>query len=152
MSEPHVSPKLPQWVQDHVRRYIATNGEDGHIFDLTAAGGGKVPTLLLTTTGRRSGNPLTLPLIYGEAKGGYVIVASKGGAPNHPAWYLNLTATPEVHIQVKDKHMRATARTVAGKERADLWTKMVSIYPPYTDYQAKTAREIPVVMLEPAKA
>jgi deazaflavin-dependent oxidoreductase (nitroreductase family) len=151
MSEVHVSPKLPQWVQDHIRRYIATNGEDGHMFDLTAQGGGKVPTLLLTTTGRRSGTALTLPLIYGESAGGYVIVASKGGHPQHPAWYLNLTATPEIQIQVKDKRMRAKARTATGAERTGLWQQMAKLYPPYTAYQAKTTREIPVVVLEPIK-
>jgi deazaflavin-dependent oxidoreductase (nitroreductase family) len=151
MPEPNVSPKLPQWIKDHISRYIATNGADGHIFDFSAQGGGKVPTLLLTTTGRRSGTQLTLPLIYGESAGSYVIVASKGGHPEHPAWYLNLTATPEVHIQVKDKRMRAKARTATGAERAGLWREMAKLYPPYTAYQAKTTREIPVVVLEPIK-
>jgi deazaflavin-dependent oxidoreductase (nitroreductase family) len=149
-NEPHVSPTLPQWMQDHIRRYLATDGADGHIFDLTAAGGGKVPTLLLTTKGRKSGKELLLPLIYGKSGSNYVIVASKGGAPAHPAWYLNLTSDPEVKIQVKDKRMRATARTATGTERQSLWEQMAKIYPPYTDYQAKTAREIPVVVLVPS--
>jgi deazaflavin-dependent oxidoreductase (nitroreductase family) len=151
MTNPEISPKLPSWIQDHLRRYLATNGEDGHIYDLTAAGGGKVPTLLLTTTGRRSGQPSLLPLIYGEANGAYVIVASKGGDPNHPAWYLNLEADPKVQIRVKDKRMHAVARVAHGQERKDLWDKMVAIYAPYTDYQAKTKREIPVVVLDPVK-
>lgn len=151
MSETEVSPKLPQWIQDHIRRYLATNGEEGHIFDLSSAGGGKVQTLLLTTTGRRSGEARLLPLIYGEIPGSYVVVASKGGHSQHPSWYLNLIATPEVQIQVKDKRMRATARVAVGAERANLWQKMAKIYPPYVDYQAKTAREIPVVVLDPIK-
>jgi deazaflavin-dependent oxidoreductase (nitroreductase family) len=151
MSEPEISPKLPGWMQDHLRRYLATNGEDGHIYDLTAAGAGKVPCLLLTTTGRHSRKPSLLPLIYGEANGAYVVIASKGGDPKHPAWYLNLEADPKVQIQVKDKRMSATARVASGAERENLWRQMVAIYPPYTDYQAKTTRQIPVVVLEPAK-
>jgi proline iminopeptidase len=151
MSEPEISPKLPNWIQDHLRRYLATNGEDGHIIDLSKAGGGLVPTLLLTTKGRRTGNPSLLPLIYGEADGAYVIIASKGGDAHHPAWYLNLAADPNVEIQVKDKRMHATARVAQGEERAELWHKMVELYPPYTDYQAKTEREIPVVVLDPVK-
>jgi deazaflavin-dependent oxidoreductase (nitroreductase family) len=151
MSEPEISPKLPGWIQDHLRRYLATNGEDGHIIDLSAAGGGMVPTLLLTTTGRQSGKPSLLPLIYGKTNGAYVIVASKGGDPKHPAWYLNLVANPEVQIQVKDKRMHATARVAQGAERARLWKEMAAIYAPYDAYQAKTNREIPVVVLEPVK-
>ncbi len=99
--EPRINPNLPGWIVDHLKRYIATDGEDGHLWDASEAGGeGLVPTLLLTTTGRKSGEPLTLPLIYGEADGAYVVIASKGGAPAHPAWYLNLDANPEVGLQV----------------------------------------------------
>jgi len=89
-----------------------------------------------------------MPLIYGEADGNYVIVASKGGAPEHPGWYLNLTAKPEVEVQVLANRFRAKARTVTGEERARLWQKMAAIYPPYNAYQKKTDREIPVVVLE----
>jgi proline iminopeptidase len=149
MSDPEISAKQPRWVQDHTRRYLATDGKDGHLFDLSSVGGGSVPTLLLTTIGRHTAKPSLLPLIYGEANGAYVIVASKGGAPNHPAWYLNLVANPKVEIQVLDKRSSAIARVAQGQERADLWRKMVAIYAPYTDYQAKTAREIPVVVLDP---
>jgi deazaflavin-dependent oxidoreductase (nitroreductase family) len=141
-------PKLPAWVQDHITRYVATDGADGYLWDARVGGGkGFVPTLLLTTTGRKSGRALTLPLIFGHFDDEYVIVASKGGAPAHPAWYLNLEAHPEVHLQVKADKFRARARTATGEERAKLWPKMVEIYQPYTDYQAKTAREIPVVVL-----
>jgi proline iminopeptidase len=141
---------LPDWIRDHIRRYVESDGADGHMWDSTVAGGsGLVPTLLLTTTGRKSGDPLTLPLIYGEAAGGYVIIASKGGAPSHPAWYLNLTAHPEVEVQVEAKRFRAKARTATGAQRAALWDQMVGIYAPYTAYQERTEREIPVVVLEP---
>ena len=107
-----------------------------------------IPTLLLATRRRRSGDYLTLPLIYGETEGGYVIVASKGGAPKHPAWYHNLVADPEIRVQVRADRFAARARTTAGSEREVLWGRMVMIYSPYADYQAKTAREIPVVVLE----
>lgn len=141
---------LPGWIRDHVRRYLETDGADGHMWDSSLGGGsGLIGTLLLTTIGRKSGRRLTLPLIYGETENGYVIVASKGGAPAHPAWYLNLAARPEVEVQIKAERFQARARTASGDERAKLWEKMVGIYPPYTDYQSRTRREIPVVVLEP---
>ena len=119
------------------------------MWDASAAGGtGLVPTLLLTTIGRKSGKPQILPLIYGKTEAGYVIVASKGGDPSHPAWYLNLTAQPEVKVQVEAKRFRARARTATGAERSALWDQMVGIYAPYPDYQKRTDREIPVVILE----
>ena len=144
------APQLPQWITDHLQRYLDTNGADGHMWDSGPVGGpGLLPTLLLTTSGRRSGKPITMPLIYGEADSSYIIVASKGGAPQHPGWYLNLAANPQVEVQVRDKRFRATARTAGGQERSSLWQKMREIYPPYDEYQAKTEREIPVVVLEP---
>lgn len=144
------APQLPQWITDHLQRYLDTNGADGHMWDSGPVGGpGLLPTLLLTTNGRRSGKPITMPLIYGEADGSYIIVASKGGAPQHPGWYLNLAANPQVEVQVRDKRFRAAARTASGQERSSLWQKMRGIYPPYDEYQAKTEREIPVVVLEP---
>jgi deazaflavin-dependent oxidoreductase (nitroreductase family) len=94
--------------------------------------------------------PQILPLIYGKTEGGYAIVASKGGAPSHPAWFLNLTAHPDVEVQVEAKRFRARARTASGGERSALWDKMVKIYPPYTAYQKRTDREIPIVVLEPS--
>ena len=142
---------LPKWIADHLQRYLDTDGADGHMWDSAPVGGpGPIPTLLLTTTGRRSGKPIVMPLIYGEAGGTYVVVASKGGAPTHPGWYLNLSAHPNVEVQILAKRFRATARTASGAERAELWQQMAAIYPPYNDYQAKTDREIPVVVLEPA--
>jgi proline iminopeptidase len=142
--------RIPGWIRDHLRRYLDSNGADGHLWDSSIAGGpGLIPTLLLTTKGRKSGKPQVLPLIYGEIDGGYAIVASKGGAPLHPAWYLNLSAHPDVEVQVKAKRFRARARTATGTERATLWKQMVGIYPPYAEYQKRTQREIPVVVLEP---
>ena len=142
---------LPKWIADHLQRYLETDGADGHLWDSAPVGGpGPIPTLLLTTTGRRSGKPIVMPLIYGEAGGNYVVVASKGGAPTHPGWYLNLSAHSNVEVQILAKRFRATARTASDAERAELWQQMAAIYPPYNDYQARTDREIPVVVLEPA--
>jgi len=149
MSTVKVPANLPQWIGEHLRRYVESDGADGHLWDTTAVGGpGPVPTLLLTTAGRRSGQPITMPLIYGEVGGKYVVVASKGGAPTHPGWYLNLVAQPAVEVQVRADRFRAAARTATGEERARLWQTMAAIYPPYNAYQAKTQREIPVVVLE----
>ncbi|MFO1427257.1 MAG: nitroreductase family deazaflavin-dependent oxidoreductase [Steroidobacteraceae bacterium] len=145
-----VDPNQADWATEHLRRYLATNGEDGYFVDFSRIRGpAAVPTLILTTTGRKSGKPQTLPLIYGEAGRDCVIIASKGGAPEHPAWYLNLLANPEVGVQIKGTKLRARARIATGEERARLWKSMAAMYPPYDRYQARTQREIPVVVLEP---
>ena len=144
MSEVLIPAHLPDWIRDHIRRYLESDGADGHMWDL--GGPGLVPTLLLTTTGRKSGKPQILPLIYGKTENGYAIVASKGGA----AWYLNLTAHPEVEVQVEAERFTARARTATEAERSTLWDQMVGIYSPYADYQKQTERKIPVVILEPA--
>ena len=102
---------------------------------------------LLTTTGRKSGRVLTLPLIFGRAGADYVIVASKGGAPAHPAWYLNLEANPEVQVQVKGDRFAAHARTATAEEKPELWKTMTAVWPDYDQYQQRTEREIPVVIL-----
>jgi deazaflavin-dependent oxidoreductase (nitroreductase family) len=150
MAEPVINDKLPAWIKDHLTRYLATDGADGHLWDASLGGGqGMVPTLLLTTVGRKSGSPLTLPLIYGRTPaGGYTVIASKGGAPAHPAWFLNLQAQPEVDVQVAAERFRARARVAEGEEREAIWREMVGIYAPYEEYQAKTERQIPVVVLE----
>ena len=129
--------------QEHVDTYQETGGQVGHEWKPG------VYTLLLTTTGRRSGQPYTTPLIYGEDGDDYVIVASKGGAPEHPDWYRNLDAEPEVTIQVADDVTDATARTVTAEERDRLWSMMSEIWPDYDEYARKTDREIPVVVLTP---
>lgn len=131
------------WVAEHLRRYVASDGADGHEWRPG------VPTLLLTTRGRRSGSLRRTPLIYGRDGDAYVVVASYGGAPHHPDWYLNLAAEPEVEIQVGAERMRARARTAEGDDRERLWAQMTGIWPAYDDYQAKTTRQIPVVVLEP---
>src|SRR5271163_23532 len=139
---------LPAWIRDHLSRYLATDGADGYLWDASVGGGkGMIPTLLLTTVGRKSGKVLTLPLIFGRSGPNYVVVASKGGAPTHPAWYLNLHANVDVHVQVKAEKFKARAYTADVAERATLWPMMVGIYGPYAQYQTKTDRQIPVVVL-----
>jgi deazaflavin-dependent oxidoreductase (nitroreductase family) len=128
--------------QEHVRRYRETNGAVGHIWRR----GAKV--LLLTTRGRTSGKPGTTPLIYENDGDDYVIVASNGGAPDHPGWYRNLVKEPSVEVQVEGDVFPALARTATGDERARLWKLAALQWPPYDDYQTKTGREIPVVVLE----
>jgi deazaflavin-dependent oxidoreductase (nitroreductase family) len=128
---------------EHVRRYRETGGEVGHIWRR----GSKV--LLLTTTGRRTGEPRTTPLIYEHTgDGAYVVVASKGGAPQHPGWYRNLMNNSDVEVQVRDEVFRARARTATGEERERLWRLAAQQWPDYDAYQRKTEREIPVVVLE----
>src|SRR6201993_4246812 len=108
-----------------------------------------VPSLLLTTTGRKSGEKYIFPLFYGDTGNSYFVIASKGGAPEHPGWYRNVLANPDVEVQVGTKKMKARARTTAGEERLRLWKKALEFWPPYADYQLKTDREIPVVVLDP---
>lgn len=149
MSEIDLPESLPPWIKQHIELYLGSGGKEGHLWD-ASPGGGKpdTPTLLLFTKGRSSGKERVLPLIYGEAGGGYVVIASKGGAPEHPSWYLNLVADPEVGVQVATDRFQARARVVTGAERDAIWQQMAALYPPYNDYQAATSREIPVVLLE----
>ncbi len=138
------------WIAKHIELY-RTDPEKAHMWDSTPLGGpGLLPTLLLTTKGRKSGEPRALPLIYGTFEGSYVVIASKGGMPTHPLWYLNLEANPECELQVGAKHVSARARVSEGEERERIWKQMAKIYPPYDDYQ-KNAKErtIPVVVLDP---
>lgn len=136
------------WAKAHVARYRATGGADGHIWK-GGDGKGNFPCLLLTTTGRKTGESRTTPLIYGRDGEDYVVIASQGGRPNHPAWYLNLAHSPAVEVQVKADVFAATARTAGAGERERLWKMMAAIYPPYDAYQKRAAatREIPVVVL-----
>jgi deazaflavin-dependent oxidoreductase (nitroreductase family) len=129
------------WFAEHVERYLATDGEDGHDWN------GR-PTLLLTTHGRRSGEKHTLPLIYGRDGDRLLVVASRGGAPKHPSWYLNLVADPEVEVQVKGDRFRARAHPASADEKPRLWRTMTAVFPDYAEYQKRTTREIPVVVLE----
>lgn len=148
MSDVEIPENLPSWIQDHLRRYLESNGADGHLWEAPGTGT-TVPTLLLTTTGKSSGKERILPLIYGEADGAFVIVASKGGAPAHPSWYTNLVAQSDVGVQVGPRRFRATARTATGAERETLWKQMLGVWPAYAQYQERTEREIPVVVLDP---
>lgn len=135
-------------IHEHLRRYLETDGEDGYLWDSTVVGGaGIVKTLILRTIGRKTGNELVLPLIFGEDGDDLIIIASKAGHDFHPAWYLNLMASNEADVQVKAERFKADIRVVEGAERTRLWEKMVGIYPPYTSYQAATKRRIPVVAL-----
>jgi len=126
----------------HVRRYRETDGEVGHIWKR----GAKI--LLLTTKGRTTGEPRTAPLIYENVDGEPVVVASKGGAPEHPGWYRNLLAEPEVTVQILGDVFPAHARTATGEERNRLWAAAAQQWPDYDVYQTRTDREIPVVVLE----
>jgi deazaflavin-dependent oxidoreductase (nitroreductase family) len=129
----------------HVFLYKASSGRIGGHFKTA-------PVLLLTTTGRKTGKRRTTPLLYAEDAGRYVVVASVGGAPRHPAWYLNLSGDAEASIQAGGRKLAVHAETAAPGERARLWTLMTRMYPGYDDYQAKTNREIPVVVLTPSAA
>ena len=129
------------WVRQHLERYLETNGEEGHIWN-------GVPTALLTTRGRVTGNPTTTPLIYGRDGERYLLAASRGGAPRHPGWYRNLVRNPNVELQVLGDKFAATARTATPEEKPALWAIMTGIFPAYDEYQARTEREIPVVVIE----
>ncbi|WP_374772486.1 nitroreductase family deazaflavin-dependent oxidoreductase [Streptomyces sp. NBC_01310] len=135
-------PRPGSWQLDHVKQYVASNGSEGQYWNGTQ-------TLLLTTVGRVSGKAVRTPLIYGEADGRYLVVASKGGDPEHPLWFRNLTAHPEVRIQVGARILQGTTRTANAEERAAYWPLMVKHWPAYDEYQAKTDREIPIVVIEP---
>ena len=124
----------PLFGQDHVDRYRASDGEEGHDWQGTH-------TLLLTTTGRKSGETHTTPLIYGTHGDDYLVVASKGGAPKHPAWYLNLSEDPEVEVQVKGDRLKACARTATAEEKPGIWKTMAAEWPAYDEYQQKTERD-----------
>ena len=137
------------WIAEHIELY-RTDPEKAHMWDSTSLGGpGVLPTLLLTTTGRKSGEPRALPLFYGTAGGSYIVIASKGGLATHPLWYLNLEARPECELNVGPKQVSARARVAEGEERELLWKQMAEIYPPYLAYQKNTERTIPVVVLDP---
>jgi deazaflavin-dependent oxidoreductase (nitroreductase family) len=138
------------WIAEHIALY-RTDPEKARMWDSTPLGGpGLLPTLLLTTTGRKSGEARSLPLIYGEAGDGFVVIASKGGMPTHPVWFLNLEAKPECDLRVGARALRARARVAEGEEREALWAQMAKLYPPYDAYQKNAGkRTIPVVVLDP---
>src|SRR4051794_5979322 len=128
--------------QAHIEAYLETDGERGHDWRRGA------PTLILTTVGRKSGEERLSPLIYGMAGDNPMIGASKGGAPQHPAWDLNLRDNPTIRVHIRGNKFSARAREATPEERPELWRKMAQIWPDYDNYQRKTDREIPIVILE----
>jgi deazaflavin-dependent oxidoreductase (nitroreductase family) len=141
MVEEHATDSPIGWVNRHIQQYVETDGAKGHHYQ-------GYDSLLLTTRGRRSGDLRRTALFYGKDGDRYLLVASNGGSPTHPAWYLNLAAHPEVELQVGADRFAAMASTASGDERARLFELMASIFLPYNEYQAKAGREIPVVVLE----
>src|ERR1700730_18847570 len=131
--EAKLAPKMPQWMVDHANKYMSSGGKEGHIYKVKPPGHGdlEVPALLLTTTGRKSGEKYIFPLFYGEAGNGYIIVASKGGAPEHPGWYKNILGNPEVEVQVGTKKLKARARNPSGGQHAKTGGEAGQVLPPY---------------------
>ena len=143
MTDPHhVPPDTTLLGDEHVRRYRETAGEVGYLWNGATA-------LLLTTTGGKSGLPRTQPLIFAAHGEDFLVVASLGGAPNHPAWYLNLLANPAAEIQVKGDLIKVTGRTADDDEKPGLWKIVTDQWPNYNVYQARTERIIPLVVLSP---
>ena len=138
----YTAPDITLVGAEHVRRYQETNGSVGHDWN-------GVRTLVLTTTGHRSGRPRHSAMIYGRDGSGYVVIASQAGLPTHPNWYHNLTSDPAVQIQVGNDRMTATAHTATGAERDRLWSVMTELWPNFDAYQSRTDRVIPVVVLQP---
>jgi deazaflavin-dependent oxidoreductase (nitroreductase family) len=135
------------WVRDHIHQYVESAGEKGHKWR-------GLPTLLLTTRGRKSGKLRRTALIYGQADGNYLLVASNGGADEHPLWYLNLTEEPTVELQVGAEKFAGRARTASTEEKQRLWPVMSKIFPTYDSYvkkAGKAGREIPLVIVEPVR-
>jgi deazaflavin-dependent oxidoreductase (nitroreductase family) len=141
--ETYQPPDLMLLGEEHVQRYQETDGEVGYIWN-------GVPTLLLTTTGRTSGEPRTTPLIFGRDGDDYLVVASMGGAPQHPNWYRNLLADPSARIQVRGEHLDVSAQTADETAKPRLWGIVTEVWPNYDVYQSRTDRVIPVVVLSPS--
>ena len=142
MADDYTPPDITLLGDEHVARYRETNGEEGYLWNGATA-------LLLTTTGRKSGLERTAPLIFAAHGDDYLVVASMGGAPMHPQWYLNVEADPQAKIQVKGDVIDVVARTATPDERPALWAAVNEQWPNYDVYQSRTDREIPVVVLTP---
>ena len=141
-ADPTYEPSPWEPIADHVARYLATDGEDGAIWE-------GAPVIILSTTGRRSGKVRRTPLIRVRDGDNYLVVASMGGAPEHPRWYLNITADPDVTVQDRAEVHQLRARTATPEEKAALWPVAVEQWPDYATYQASTDRDIPLVICEP---
>lgn len=137
-------PSPSQWVRDQVEVYERTGGAEGATLQ------GK-PVIILTTRGAKTGKLRKIPLMRVEHEGRYAAVASMGGAPEHPVWYHNLVAEPQIELQDGAQKWDMTARELSGAEREEWWQRAVAAFPPYADYQERTEREIPVFLLEPAQ-
>ncbi|MET0364341.1 MAG: nitroreductase/quinone reductase family protein [Sphingobium sp.] len=137
------------FMTEHRESYLRSGGVEGHILDITAVGGHAFTThCMIKYTGRKSGKTFITPLIYGDIGGEVVIVASKGGADQHPAWYLNIRDSDHVEFQVATQAFRGTWREPVGEERAKVWAFMTDVFPSYIGYQDSTDREIPLVMMK----
>src|ERR1700754_1489843 len=125
MAEAKLAPNLPDWMLEHANRYLASGGTEGHMYKVTLPQHGEItaPALLLTTTGRKSGDKFIFPLFYGTEGGSYFVIASKAAAPEHQGWHRNILPTPDVKVQVGTKKMKARARTTVGEDRLRLWKK-----------------------------
>ncbi|MFH8218024.1 nitroreductase family deazaflavin-dependent oxidoreductase [Streptomyces sp. NPDC018057] len=143
--EGEYEPSPTQWVREQVELYESSGGTEGTTLRDTG-----LPVVLLTTRGARSGKLRKTPLMRVEHDGRYAVVASQGGAPQHPFWYFNLVADPRVALRDGPAERDMTAREVTGAEKAEWWERAVAAFPPYAEYQEKTSREIPVFVLEPA--
>jgi len=141
IDETPIDPTGDSWIAEHVKQYVDSAGKEGHFWQPG------VPTLLLTTRGRKSGTARRTALIYGRDGDDYVVMASYAGAPAHPDWYFNLDADPEVVIQVGEEIMTGTARTVSDEDRDRVWKAMTAIWPDYDEYATKTDRKIPLVAI-----
>ncbi len=141
------------FVGQHTREYLGTKGAKGHIVnlkDIGAPGPGFMATLLLKTIGRKSGNPLVVPLLYGCYRGDFVVVGSKGAAVEHPAWFYNLESGPEVSVQVATQYFKGPWRIVEDDAEHDrIWAFMLDVYPQYAKYQEQVERRIPLVLVTP---
>jgi len=138
-----------EWMEQHRNSYIRSGGAEGHIADLTPVGGYPFGAhCLIKYKGRKSGNVFITPLCYGFIGGEVIIIASKGGSDDHPAWYLNIRDSDEVEFQIASQAFRATWREPEGAEREKIWNYMVDCYPFYANYQASTDRIIPVVAMK----
>ena len=144
MTDPdYQPPDLSLVGEEHVKQYRATNGDVGYLWN-------GAPTLLLTTTGRSTGQARTSALIFGRDGEDYLVVASMGGAPNHPSWYLNISSNPAAEIQVRAERIPVIARTASDDEKSRLWQIVTEVWPNYDVYQSRTDRPIPVVVLSPS--
>jgi deazaflavin-dependent oxidoreductase (nitroreductase family) len=144
----HLGPRqldIQAYAIAHLHQYLETNGEEEYQGGTETWG---MPSLILTTTGRRTGKPYSTPLYFGEHSGRYILVGSFGGSTAHPDWYLNLLDDPRVQVQIRAECFDARARPATADERPELWAFMAALYPNYDLYQSETEREIPVVIVE----